>query len=81
MMAMAEGSRTTPGHIEAARRVREAVVTRSTELSLRGIDLDALPESLGSLTNLTTLNLGSNRLTELPEWLATGAAGSQGVNG
>jgi internalin A len=40
-----------------------------TSLSLRGLKLIALPESLGELTHLTRLDVGNNLLTSLPESL------------
>ncbi|WP_442939201.1 leucine-rich repeat domain-containing protein [Nostoc sp.] len=42
-----------------------------TELSLHGIGLTELPESIGTLTQLRVLDLYQNRLTTLPETIAS----------
>ena len=56
----------TPEQI-AERRIEKAARTGATELTLRGSNLRELPESLGRLTQLQTLDLSGNQLTALPE--------------
>jgi hypothetical protein len=46
-----------------------ALRSNATELDLFGRGLTALPESLGQLTQLQSLNLRYNQLTALPESL------------
>jgi internalin A len=53
----------------AESRISEAIRTGKDALSLAGLDLAALPQSLGDLTALTTLDLHHNQLTALPESL------------
>ncbi|GAB2823718.1 hypothetical protein GCM10027176_30240 [Actinoallomurus bryophytorum] len=48
------------------RRITFAARYRSTSLNLAGLDLTALPESIGNLTTLNTLDLSGNQLTVLP---------------
>ena len=57
------------GTDEAERRIRQAIRTGQDALSLTGLDLTELPESLSGLTALTKLDLGLNQLTALPESL------------
>jgi len=54
---------------KAEQKIEEALRSGAKELNLRGIDLTELPESLGQLTQLQSLDLSNNQLTELPEWL------------
>ena len=60
---------------EAEKKIAEALRTEATELELNGYlkpdseKLTELPESLGQLTQLQTLDLSGNQLTALPEWL------------
>lgn len=54
----------------AEERIAEAVRTRATSLSLNGLGLTALPDSVGSLTNVTELDLRGSRLTTFPSTLA-----------
>jgi internalin A len=56
-------------HDEAERRIRAARITRATKLDLSGLQLTALPESLGQLTQLRILDASFNRLTGVPESL------------
>ena len=42
---------------EAERRIAEAKASGARELSLRGLDIDRLPDSLRTLTRLETLDL------------------------
>lgn len=63
---------TTAYHI-AERKIETALRAREIELDLRGSDdtgLTELPESLGQLTQLESLDLSGNQLTALPEWLS-----------
>ena len=60
----------------AEEKIAEALRNGATELDLSGSwdaedpeKLTELPESLGRLTQLQSLNLTRNRLTALPEWL------------
>jgi internalin A len=61
----------TQGHDEAILRIHQAAIKGSTRLSLRNLDLDMLPESLGSLADLTALDLSGNQLTQVPEWIGS----------
>jgi Leucine-rich repeat (LRR) protein len=60
---------------KAEQKIEEARRSGAKELDLRGgyynkaPKLTELPESLGQLTQLQSLNLGSNQLTALPDWL------------
>jgi len=58
-----------PGELraEAMRRMIEARRDRSTHLSLDGLGLSSIPEQIGELTALTSLDLSVNQLTALPE--------------
>ena len=49
--------------VEAMRRMIEAKQNRSAELSLDGLGLSSIPEQIGDLTALTSLNLNHNLLT------------------
>ena len=53
----------------ATERIRTAESEAGPVLSLAGLGLSQLPESISSLTHLTRLDLSGNLLTELPEWL------------
>ena len=48
---------------------RERVSDDGRQVVLAGMQLTAVPEWLGNLTALTTLDLSGNRLAEVPEWL------------
>jgi len=54
---------------EAKQQIDQARRDGATELSLSGMKLTELPESLGQLTQLQTLTLNGNQLTALPESL------------
>ncbi|MGW9457802.1 leucine-rich repeat domain-containing protein, partial [Streptomyces globisporus] len=56
---------------DAVMRVASCEQSGARELSLAGLALEALPESLGSLTQLTTLDLAGNQLTSVPESLGS----------
>jgi len=49
------------------RHIATAAETGATELRLMGLGLTALPEAVGQLTELKTLDLGGNQLIALPE--------------
>ena len=51
---------------EAEQRIEQARREGATELGLRRMELTELPESLGELTQLQTLDLSGNQLTSLP---------------
>lgn len=40
-----------------------------TSLIINSYDVSEFPESIGNLTNLTTLDLVGSGLSELPDWL------------
>ncbi|WP_353621610.1 leucine-rich repeat domain-containing protein, partial [Sphaerotilus uruguayifluvii] len=51
---------------EAERRIAEAKASGALELSLRGLDIDRLPDSLRTLTRLETLDLrGCQKLADI----------------
>lgn len=54
---------------EAEWKIEEARRSGATQLDFRGMGLSELPESLGQLTQLQSLNLSGNQLTVLPESL------------
>ena len=60
---------------EAERYISEAARYKETTLSLDGLDLTSLPESLGQLARLEELDLSNNQLTTLNNNLS--AANSQ----
>ena len=51
----------------AEKRIDEAHRTGAVELSLGGLGLTSLPDSIGRLSKLETLDLLDNKLTALPE--------------
>ena len=55
---------------EALRRIEEARKSRATKLHLLGLELSALPEAIGQLSQLQQLNLSKNQLSTLPEAIA-----------
>src|SRR5205085_706849 len=60
----------TPENVaEAISRIKKAHIEKSVSLSLNGLGLTQLPESIGRLTYLYDLQLQNNLLTELPESL------------
>ena len=54
---------------EAEKRIQEALRGNATRLYLSRLGLAELPESLGQLTQLQTLDLSRNKLTAVPESL------------
>jgi internalin A len=48
-------------------RIDEARRSGAQSLTLQGMELTALPESIGQLTKLQSLDLGNNQLTTLPK--------------
>ena len=48
---------------------RERVSDDGRQMSLAGMQLTLVPESLGNLTTLTMLDLNDNQLTAVPESL------------
>ncbi|MEM8640498.1 MAG: hypothetical protein AAGG51_17025 [Cyanobacteria bacterium P01_G01_bin.54] len=54
---------------KAERAITKALRTKATKLVVRYEALTELPESLGQLMQLQSLNLSGSQLTELPEWL------------
>jgi internalin A len=54
---------------KAEEKIEEARRSRAKELDLNRMGLTELPESLGQLMQLQSLNLSGNHLTALPEWL------------
>ena len=47
---------------EAEKKIAEALKSGATKLDLSGMELTELPESIGQLTQLQTLNLRNNQL-------------------
>ena len=63
-------------YLEAEKKIQQALTSRATELDLSNKydapdekKLTELPESIGKLTHLTSLNLSDNQLTTLPDSL------------
>ncbi|MEK7399563.1 MAG: COR domain-containing protein, partial [Candidatus Poribacteria bacterium] len=56
----------TPEEV-ALERINSALKGKATKLDLSGLLLTSLPESIGKLTQLQSLDVDSNRLTSLPE--------------
>jgi Leucine-rich repeat (LRR) protein len=54
---------------QAEKKIEEARRSGAKELHLVGMVLTELPESLGQLTQLQSLDLSQNELTALPESL------------
>jgi hypothetical protein len=54
---------------DAERLIEAARAGGATSLTLAGLDLDEVPDSVRGLTTLTGLYLYTNRLTGLPDWL------------
>ena len=65
---MARKKKENPAEI-AEGRIREAVRRGATEIDLSGLGLNAVPELLGQLTGLQTLENFGNQITALPESL------------
>jgi Leucine-rich repeat (LRR) protein len=63
------GYGTWKGLSKRSSRKKEERQSGATELDLSWIELAELPESLGQLTRLESLNLNNNKLTGLPESL------------
>ena len=61
--------RSDKAYAKAEELIEEVRHIGATRLSLTGLGLKALPESLGQLTQLQTLDLSGNALTALPDWL------------
>jgi internalin A len=59
----------SPQILEVQNRIQQAKSIQATKLDLSGLDLDAVPASIGQLQNLTTLDLSQNQLTSVPEEL------------
>ena len=57
------------GFAEAERRIEKAKREKDIGLDLVSLGLTRLPETLGQLTALQSLDLSINQLTTLPEWL------------
>ena len=56
---------------KADQLIESALSNRASSLSLAGLGLESLPESLIALTSLKELNIARNQLAELPNWLET----------
>jgi internalin A len=68
---MAPSKKRTPSEAlaEAERRIAEHRKASSSHLSLFGLGLHELPESLRELRGLALLDISNNKLTQLPHWL------------
>jgi Leucine-rich repeat (LRR) protein len=55
---------------KAEDRITAALRSGAAALDLTYLGLETLPETLGDLANLTSLNLSGNRLKALPGWLS-----------
>jgi Leucine-rich repeat (LRR) protein len=53
----------------AENRIQKAQLLNEKELNLYGVLLTELPETLGQLTQLQSLDLSQNFLTTLPDWI------------
>src|SRR4051794_31301868 len=58
--------------VGADRQYAYALIENGTiiAVSIRYCQLDALPDSLGQLVDLESLDLSGNALTTLPDWIA-----------
>lgn len=56
-------------YLSAEKQIQEALREKATILTLSGLKLTRLPESLGQLTDLESLDLSNNDLRELPMFL------------
>ena len=50
-------------------RFRSQVADNGRQVSLANQEFTSVPEWIRELTELTTLDLGSNKISTLPEWL------------
>ena len=56
-------------YLAAEKKIQQALQSGATKLDLNGMELTELPESIGQLAQLQSLNLSNNQLTSLPESL------------
>jgi small GTP-binding protein len=54
---------------DVERTIADVVQARGRSVDLTGLGLTEIPDSIGQLTALTTLNLSRNQLTEIPDWI------------
>lgn len=64
------GNKMEPGWAVAERRIAECIEKRSSNLFLRYLGLDKIPDMVRELVWLEDLDLAFNNLTEMPVWIS-----------
>ncbi len=68
---MASGKRKSDGEREAEKRIEDVRREGGRHLKLSGLGLKTVPESVGTLSSLTMLDLNENKLSTLPDWIGS----------